>query len=223
MKIKTKKVILFCFIFDISLVIGLFFGINIFISTNFNTYIYKDIQTIPESYTAIVLGAQVYYNGSLSPMLADRVQTGIDLYKAGKVKKILFSGDHGRESYDEVNAMLKYAQDQEIPEQDIFTDHAGFDTYDSMYRARDVFQVSGAIIITQEFHLDRAIFIARSLGLEANGIIADRQEYVNISYQNFREYFANLKAFFDCYILHSTPKYLGEKIPITGDGRETRG
>jgi SanA protein len=156
-------------------------------------------------------------------MVADRLATGVALYKAGKVQKILLSGDHGQTNYDEVNAMLKYCVDQGVPEQDIFTDHAGFDTYDSMYRARDVFKVNDCLVVTQGFHLPRAVYIARSLGLDATGVTADLQAYPNSWRFSLREWPARVKAFFQLHVTHPEPKFLGPAIPIDGDGGASRG
>jgi len=123
----------------------------------------SSIEEAPAADAAIVLGAKVFKSGALSQVLADRMDTGIELYQKGKVKKLLLTGDHGQTSYDEVNAMRRYALERGVPDEDIFMDHAGFSTYDSMYRARDVFMVRKAIIVTQEFHLSRALFIARAV------------------------------------------------------------
>jgi len=181
-----------------------------------------DPRAIKPRTAAIVLGARVYDDKSLSPMLADRVETAIDLYRDGKVKKLLLTGDHGRAAYDEVNAMKAYAIAAGVPETDIFTDHAGFSTYESIYRARDVFKVRRAVLVTQLFHLRRALFIARSLGLEAEGLVADRRSYVGATSSVLREYLANLKAFWEV-TTGAKPTWLGPAIPITGDGRASRG
>ncbi len=169
---------------------------------------------------AVILGAKILKNGFPSQVLADRLDAGIELYKSGKVKKLLMTGDHGQVTYDEVNGMRRYAISKGVPEQDIFMDHAGFSTYDSMYRARDIFLIKKAVIVTQEFHLPRALYIARSLGLEVDGVIADKREYVGESYLNFREVFARTKAVAQVAI-SMKPKYLGPAISISGDGRST--
>ncbi len=171
-----------------------------------------DIRTVKPSTVAIVLGAKVYPDASLSAMLADRVDTGIDLYESGKVKKLLMSGDHGQKGYDEVNAMRARAVERGVPENDIFTDHAGFSTYASMVRAKKVFKVSNAIIVSQAFHLPRALFVARDAGLKAQGVATDRRPYLTGRASRLREYAVNAE-----------PTYLGPTIPITGDGRASRG
>ena len=169
----------------------------------------------------LVLGAGVD-GTTLSHMLEDRVKTGINLYELGSAPKILMSGDHGRDDYDEVNAMKNYAKEQGVPSEDIFMDHAGFSTYESMYRARDVFQAEKIIIISQEYHLHRAIYIAEYLGLEAYGVDSQLRPYAadtNI-YNTIREFLARNKEFI--YVrLNPEPTYLGEVIPISGNGDET--
>jgi SanA protein len=168
----------------------------------------------------IVLGALVFPDGRVSDMVADRLETAYGLYAAGKAKKILVTGDHGTLDYDEVNTMRRYLERKGVPTEDIFMDHAGFDTYNSMYRARDVFQVHSAIIVTQRFHLPRAVYIARKLGLDVQGVAADRQAYVGAGYYEVRELGARLKAFGEV-VSGKQPVYLGPVIPITGDGRAT--
>ncbi len=199
-------------------------GINAYVSHRAKPAIYADISRIPSAYTALILGAKVHGGGRLSNMLEDRVLTGLELYRQGKVEKLLLSGDHGRQAYDEVNAMRDYLLKQGVPAQDIFMDHAGFDTYSSMYRARDVFQVRDVIVVTQAFHLPRAVFLARSLGLEAVGLVADRRTYTQASRLKsaVREPLARVKSFLET-LLRVKPKYLGDAIPITGDGRQTLG
>ncbi|HEY8347401.1 MAG TPA: ElyC/SanA/YdcF family protein [Symbiobacteriaceae bacterium] len=169
---------------------------------------------------ALVLGARVYPNGGVSPMLADRLETALELYQAGKVRKILVSGDHSRKEYDEVNTMRRYLEERGVPPEDIFMDHAGFDTYDSMYRARAVFAAEDVIVVTQEFHLPRALWIAHRLGLKAQGVVADRHRFGVEDYYEMREMAARLKAFGEV-LIRRKPVFLGPVIPITGDGRAT--
>lgn len=181
-----------------------------------NDFIFDDIDNVPEAQTAIILGAKVHEDGTMSDMLYDRVMTAIDLYNGGKVEKILISGDHGRIAYDEVGTVKDFLLKKGVKKQDIFIDHAGFDTYDSMYRARDIFKIDSAIVVTQEFHLNRAVYIGKSLGLNVYGMKADRHIYLGMEMNIFREYFARVKAFFNV-LFNSKPKFLGEEIPITGD------
>lgn len=171
----------------------------------------------PEATVAIVLGAQVYSDGTPSPMLADRLHTAAELYREGKVKKLLLSGDHGRTDYDEVNAMKDYALGQGIPAEDVFLDHAGFSTYETMYRARDIFLVEDAIVVTQDFHLDRALATARDLGIRAVGVEAPCTGYTPKQSLIVREWMARCKAWADLHLFHPLPTYLGDVIPISGD------
>ncbi len=175
----------------------------------------------PSATVAIVLGAQAYADGTPSPMLADRLRTGIELYKLGKVKKLLLSGDHGRTTYDEVNTMKRFALEAGVPEEDVFLDHAGFSTYETMYRARDVFLVQDALVVTQDFHLDRAVATARALGLDAVGVEAPYTGYRPRRSLIWREWMARCKAWVELNLTRPLPTYLGETIPIKGDGRAT--
>lgn len=172
---------------------------------------------VPQKEVALVLGAKVYNDGRLSDMFRDRIDTAVGLYKAGKVKKILVSGDHGTKEYDEVNAAKDYILQQDVPGADIFLDYAGFDTYDSVYRARDVFQAKSMIIVTQKYHLPRALYIADGLGADAVGVGADLRAYGGQDARDFRERFAVVKAWLDV-TLQSKPKYLGKPVPVSGEG-----
>lgn len=189
---------------------------NIFIFTKTQPYIYNDTATPPKAEVALIPGAPLLATGVLSPIFIDRVDAAIALYQAGKVKKILASGDNSTVSHNEVNPVRTYLLQKGIPDQDIFLDHAGFDTYSSLYRARDIFGVTSVIIASQSFHLPRAVYIARQLGLEAYGVKADVGNSLWSNYE--REVFANEKAVFDL-LFNTKPKYLGAPIPIEGDGR----
>lgn len=180
--------------------------------------IYRDLAQVPQSHTAIVLGASVYANGKLSPILKDRVDSALELYKAGKVKRFLLSGDHGQDNYDEVSTMKDYLNGKGIPDEDIFLDHAGFDTYDSMFRADYIFKVDSAIVVTQNFHLPRALYISDRLGLNFIGYSADKRKYRSIESLEHRENIANIKAFWEV-LINKKPTYLGDEIPITGDSK----
>ena len=181
------------------------------------TFIATSVDDVPRTDAALVLGASVF-RGSPSPILAERADTAIALYRAGKVKKILVTGDNGALTHDEVTPVRKYLLDAGIASQDIFLDHAGFDTYSSMYRARDVFLVHSLTIVTQDFHLPRALWIARHLGLDAYGVVAEGGEHSPYDY--VREIPASIKAFLDV-LIDRQPKYLGPTIPLSGDGEET--
>lgn len=189
---------------------------NITIYSETKPYIYDDVIKSPNAEVVLIPGAAILESGALSSIFIDRVDFAIKLYEAKKVKKILVSGDNSTESHNEVNPVRLYLLKKGIPDQDIFLDHAGFDTYSSMYRAQSIFGVTSVIITTQSFHLPRSVFIAREEGMEAYGVNADVGHILLRNY--LREILANEKAFFDL-LIHRKPKYLGEKIPITGDGR----
>jgi SanA protein len=182
-----------------------------------------DPAKVPHAQAALILGAQVYRDGKPSIMLRDRVNAGAELYKAGRVDKLLLSGDHSRKDYDEVGTMRRLLLAQGIPAQDIFTDHAGFDTWDSAQRARRVFDVSSAVVVTQGFHMARALYDARRAGLNATGFIADRRQYGKIMGKlRVREALARVKTMGDV-VTGADPHFLGTEIPITGDGRVSWG
>ncbi len=167
----------------------------------------------------LVLGAGVRENGP-SPMLQDRIDTGVSLYHLGSSSKMIMSGDHGRVDYDEVNVMKDVAISSGVPSQDIFMDHAGFSTYESLYRAKEIFGVKKIVIVTQRYHLYRALYIARELGIEAYGVTADPRRYRGAVYREVREVLARNKDFAMC-IIKPEPTYLGEVIPVSGDGNVT--
>ena len=197
--------------------------INIGMTASAQKYIYTDLNEVPRRTAVLVLGAMTH-GTRLSPVLRDRVTGGIALIENGKWEKLLLSGDHGQIHYDEVNAMRLYVLEHApaIANEDIFMDHAGFNTWDSMYRARDVFEARDLIIVTQKFHIARAVNMARSLGLNAIGyaVKQDHHPKQDIRSWNIREYFARVKAFFTI-IFKPKPRYLGETIPISGDGQLT--
>lgn len=201
----------------IILPLGLFVVIlNMYVNKTTGGVLYSDYSHVPASQTALVLGARVYSDGRLSAILEDRVLTALDLYRQGKVKKFLLSADHSRICYDETNAMKNYLLEKGVPKEDIFLDHAGFKTYDSIYRSREIFEVDSMIIVTQKYHLPRALYMADNLGVNAVGFAADRQPYMYMRHYKIREVFANVKAF--AFLLFKLkPTYLGEKIPITGN------
>lgn len=168
----------------------------------------------------LVLGCSVRNNTTPSHMLEDRLITGIELYQSGASKKMLMSGDHGREDYDEVSVMKQYAIDNSVPSEDIFMDHAGFSTYESIYRAKEIFEADRIIIVTQEYHLYRALYIAREFGLEAWGVSADIRTYAGQYMRDIREVLARNKDFLTS-ILKPPPTYLGSTIPVSGNGDVT--
>jgi len=170
---------------------------SLIIKLKTDSYIYRDIDKVPKVQVAVILGASILKNNSLSPILRERVDRAEELYRVGKVTKILVTGDNGTFAYNEVSSMQKYLLKNHIPEKDIFLDHAGFDTYSSMYRARNIFFADSMIVVSQSFHLPRAIFIARALGMTAYGLQADQGYYLFKNY--IRELLANVKAVFDLF------------------------
>jgi len=177
----------------------------------------KNIEAYP---VGIVLGARVIGATVIDGVYEDRLQTAINLYKNGKIAKILVSGDHGQVTYDEVNAGKDFLIKAGVPATDIFLDHAGFDTYDSIYRAKYLFGIDKALVITQNFHLPRALYFTEKLNMKALGCSADLHEYQNIGNMEKREILARVKAWFSI-LCNAHPKYMGETYDITGDGQKT--
>ena len=193
-------------------------GINAYMISYANKYILTEEDLKSEDFDCImVLGAGLW-DGEPSPMLQERLDFGLIAYETECSEKLLMSGAHGRKEYDEVNKMKEVAVQNGVLADNVFMDHAGFSTYESMYRARDVFQVEKMVIVTQEYHLYRAVYNARKLGIDAYGFAADRLEYP--IYNDVREALARLKDFFYC-IVEPEPTYLGEVIPISASGSLT--
>lgn len=212
-----KKVLKYIMIFIITIAI-IILGINLYVILSTKKQIIKE-----EKYTElsdidciIILGAGIV-EGKPSHMLEDRLLEGIKLYQNNISNKIIMSGDHGRKEYDEVNVMKNYAIQKGVPSENIFMDHAGFSTYESIYRARDIFKARKVVIVTQKYHLYRALYIANQLGLEAYGVGADPRQYVGRIYREMREILARNKDFIKC-IFKPEPTYLGETIPVNGNG-----
>jgi SanA protein len=181
-----------------------------------------DLAKVPRAQVALVLGAYVEPDGRMSQMLADRVQRAVQLWRTGKVQRILVSGDHHTWSYDEPDTMREALQKAGVPGRDIFTDDAGFDTWASMVRARKVFDVHSAIIVTQGFHMPRALYLAKEAGLEAHGLTSDLHSYGRQGQlSDLREVLARVKAVGQA--VTNSAVMLGPQIPITGDGRTSWG
>lgn len=168
----------------------------------------------------MVLGCGLRPDGTPTQMLKDRLDQGIALYQSGVAPKLLMSGDHGRVKYDEVNKMKQYAIDQGVPSEDIFMDHAGFSTYESMYRSREVFQVERMIVVTQDYHLYRAVYNGNQLGVETYGVAARKVRYGGQWRRDLREILARNKDVLAC-MCKPKPTYLGEAIPVSGNGDDT--
>ena len=167
----------------------------------------------------LVLGAGIW-GDKPSPMLEDRLLQGITLYNNQTSSKIIMSGDHGKEEYDEVNVMKDFAIEKGVKSEDIFMDHAGFSTYDSVYRAKEIFKAKKIIIVTQKYHLHRALYVAEKLGIEAYGVASNPREYRGQVVRELREVLARDKDFFKC-IIKPEPTYLGDTIPVSGNGDAT--
>ena len=200
-------------------VIGIIFvGINLYVRMSTKKQIIgeSEYSNLSDVDCIIILGAGIW-GDKPSPMLEDRLLEGIKLYQNNVSSKIIMSGDHGQEEYDEVNIMKNYAIQKGVPSEDIFMDHAGFSTYESIYRARDIFQAKKIVIVTQKYHLYRTLYIANKLGLEAYGVGSDPRQYVGATNREIREIFARDKDFFKC-IFKPEPTYLGDTIPVSGNG-----
>lgn len=215
MKYMIVKII----IIIVVLLVILVFGINFYVKASTKKQIIdneSELSNLSDVDCILILGAGVR-NNAPSPMLEDRLLKGIELYNKNISNKIIMSGDHGREEYDEVNIMKDFAIDKGIKSEDIFMDHAGFSTYESIYRAKEIFEAKKIIIVTQSYHLYRALYIANSLGIEAYGVSADLRTYTNQLSREIREIVARDKDFIKC-IYKPKPKYLGDTIPVSGNG-----
>lgn len=219
-KIKLKNILLLLILVSILVLISIL-AINTYVKSSVKDKIITvdDASTL-DADCILVLGAGVWGNNRPSPMLEDRLLQGIELYEKGASDRLLMSGDHGRKEYDEVNVMKGFAIDRGIPSEHIFMDHAGFSTYESLYRSRDIFKANKIIIVTQKYHMYRALYIAEKLGIEAYGVASDPRLYAGQESRELRETLARVKDFFKC-ILKPEPTYLGESIPISGNGNLT--
>ena len=198
---------------------GLLLGGSAYVRAQAKPYI-LDPDTAGTGYDCILVLGCGARGGVASPMLTDRLLRGIELYEAGAAPKLLMSGDHGQKEYDEVNVMKDFAVEAGVPSSDVFMDHAGFSTYESMVRAQQVFQVQRVLIVTQGYHLSRAVYDARRLGLEADGVAADLRSYTGQTVRDLREILARDKDIL-WSLLRPAPTYLGDAIPISGDGDQT--
>ena len=198
------------------------FGINAYVKHVGGGYIISEEEAceMKDVDCIIVLGCQVRADKSPSDMLKDRLDHALVLYEGGASGKLLMSGDHGRVEYDEVNAMKQYAVDRDVPSSDVFMDHAGFSTYETVYRAKEIFGCDKVLIVTQEYHLYRSLYIAERLGLEAYGVAADGYDYPGQTLREMREILARNKDFLTG-ILKPKPTYLGETVSIDGNGDVT--
>lgn len=192
-------------------------GINFYVRISVKDHIVKNIES---KYDAIlVLGAGLR-NGKPSPILKDRLDVALKLYQDGVSDKIIVSGDHGKKYYDEVNVMKNYLIEHGVDSNNIFMDHAGFSTYDSVYRAKNIFMVKKVVIVTQKYHLYRSLYIASSLGLDAVGYSATLRDYSGAVKFEVREILARCKDAFKV-LFKPEADVMGDAIPVSGDGNAT--
>lgn len=214
--VKTMAVVLLVLLVVMTTVV---LGVNTYVRNagGQNLITLEEAAALSEVDCVLVLGCRVKDDGTPSALLKDRLVKGIELYKLGVAPKLLMSGDHASEEYNEVGAMKTYAVNAGIPSEDILMDHAGFSTYESLCRAKEIFKADKIAIVTQEYHMYRALYIAQQLGVEAYGIAAADQIYKGQSMRDLREVLARCKDFIIC-IIKPEPKYMGAAVPIHGDG-----
>lgn len=213
---KLKLTFIIFIIIGIITVSGVFM-VNWFVKLSTKDKIIENYTNIKDADAILILGCEVKPDGSLSLMLKDRLDKGIELYKNGVATKVIVSGDHGRDDYDEVNAMKKYMIQNEVPSEDIFMDHAGFNTYDSMYRAKNIFNVNKCVVVTQKYHLYRSIYIGNALEMETYGVPAQNIKYVGQLGRDIREVLARDKDVVKC-IFKPQATYMGDTIPVSSNG-----
>lgn len=216
-KIAVFSILALCVVSIVAL-----FSINAYVKGHTKDLIITSAEATEQSDVSciVVLGCQVWDDGTPSAILKDRLNRAIELYKLGVAPKIIMSGDHGQIDYDEVNAMKQFAVDAGVPSEDVFMDHAGFSTYETMYRAKEIFDADKIIVVTQEYHLYRALYIAEKLGLQAYGVSSDYATYSGQSMRDFREILARNKDFLKV-IFKPEPTFLGDVIPVSGNGNVT--
>lgn len=214
-----KKIIIIMWVLIFCLVIIL--GLNTYVCVTAKNNMYESAEYKNEKSDCImVLGCGVR-GSEPSPMLKDRLDTAIELYKSGAAEKILMSGDHGGEFYNEVGVMKIYAIKNGVPAEDIFMDHAGFSTYESLYRAKELFGINNLLAVTQRYHLYRTVYLGEVLGINISGVSTENYNYGGMFHREVREILARDKDFFTA-IFTPTPKMqLGEKININGNGNVT--
>lgn len=214
---KFLKIVIVLILIGIILLVG----INLFECLSVNSKVHDYTDVVADDYDAIIiLGCGVTPDKNPTRMLKDRLDTAISLYNSGVCDTLLMSGDHGKDGYDEVNTMLNYAVEHGVRAEDIFLDHAGFSTYETMYRASRIFGIKKAVVVTQEYHLYRSMYNAEAMGIDVTGVKAVSDPFFEQPYYNVREYVARFKDFwFD--IIKPKPTYIGEIIDIHGDSSVT--
>lgn len=214
-RLKPLKLFFTCLVLGLAVI--LFINVFVKLAASPRLISAEEAAEIQDIDCILVLGCGVWQGGIPTPMLSDRLETGVNLYQAGASGKLLMSGDHGTIYYDEVSVMKNYAVEKGVPSSDVFMDHAGFSTYESLYRAKEIFLARKIIIVTQKYHLHRALYIARGLGLDAFGVSSDQRIYAGQHRRDAREILARVKDFF-ITIFKPKPRLLGDIIPISGDG-----
>ena len=195
-------------------------GVNLYVKSETEGLIYHYANGVPEENVGIIFGAGIR-NDRPSKYLKDRLDKGIELYKLKKINKILLSGDNGSDEHDELTVMKLYCYEHGVDTTKVFLDYAGFDTYSTMYRAKHIFKIKSAILVSQEYHLSRAIYIGNSLGVNSVGLSANEGAYRNYNYVRFREYFTILKSFMDV-ARNRKPHFLGREVNIEGVSNYTK-
>lgn len=218
-KSKLKK---YFKIFLYLVIIGLIaiVSVNYYVKSSTKKNIYYSIKKFPKNDVGIIFGAGINGNQP-SKYLKDRLDAGIMLWKAKRINKILLSGDNGRDEYDELTVMKNYCFNHGVDTTKIFIDYAGFDTYSTMYRAKYIFKIRKATLISQEYHLNRAIYIGNKLGVKSVGYSANQGEYLGYKYVTFREYGSIFKSFFDV-LRNREPRFLGGEINIDGESNYSK-
>ena len=204
MKFTKKRILIVAVLITL-----LILSIPFYIKYKSRHKIFARIENVPKTEFVIVLGAAITLDNQPSSYLKYRLDDAIDLYKAGKIKKILVSGDNGNDAHDEISVMNNYLVQNGIPQNVIYGDYAGFDTYSSMDRAKKIFRINKAIIVSQGFHLPRSLYIAHQKGIEATGYASNQSFGKNAN--SFREHFASIKAYFDC-LINRKSKFYGDQV-----------
>ena len=200
--------------------LGILVGVNIYVKSKTEGLIYHYANGVPEENVGIIFGAGIR-NDRPSKYLKDRLDKGIELYKLKKINKILLSGDNGSDEHDELTVMKLYCYENGVDTTKVFLDYAGFDTYSTMYRAKHIFKIKSAILVSQEYHLSRAIYIGNEMGVKSVGLSANEGAYRNYNYVRFREYFTILKSFIDV-ARNRKPHFLGHEVNINGVSNYTK-
>ncbi|MHC0443373.1 SanA/YdcF family protein [Flavobacterium sp. 3-210] len=213
---KYFKIALYLAIIGLIVIVS----VNYYVKSSTKKNIYYSIKKFPKNDVGIIFGAGINGNQP-SKYLKDRLDAGIMLWKAKRINKILLSGDNGRQEYDELTVMKNYCFNHGVDTTKIFIDYAGFDTYSTMYRAKHIFKIKKATLISQEYHLNRAIYIGQKLGIKSSGYSANKGEYLGYNYVRFREYGSIFKSFFDV-LRNREPRFLGGEININGESNYSK-